>query len=234
MINVENHNKNEIEKYKNILTFKEDNKALKYYNSIISKNNFDNLVLINQNKNLQQEKRDFMNKINILTKNNQHLESKKIVLQEKVNNIQSTIEQTEKSIENKNREIEALKEKEKVYNELNFEKVRYEKEINNQLKVLLSLNDQINKKNRQIKEDEKLMMSFENQIKSLQEREDEIKIEELKVEEVEKKKKEKEEILNAIKKINELIASHKKISFDDSQIDMEQIISFKLNLPNKF
>ena len=190
--------------------------------------------LINQNKNLQQEKRDFMNKINILTKNNQHLDSKKIVLQEKVNNIQSTIEQTEKSIENKNREIEALKEKEKVYNELNFEKVRYEKEINNQLKVLLSLNDQINKKNRQIKEDEKLMMSFENQIKSLQEREDEIKIEELKVEEFEKKKKEKEEILNAIKKINELIASHKKISFDDSQIDMEQIISFKLNLPNKF
>ena len=112
--------------------------------------------------------------------------------------------------------------------------MNYEKEINNQLKVLLSLNDQINKKNRQIKEDEKLMMSFENQIKSLQEREDEIKIEELKVEEFEKKKKEKEEILNAIKKINELIASHKKISFDDSQIDMEQIISFKLNLPNKF
>ena len=94
--------------------------------------------------------------------------------------------------------------------------MNYEKEINNQLKVLLSLNDQINKKNRQIKEDE-------------------IKIEELKVEEFEKKKKEKEEILNAIKKINELIASHKKIiSFDDSQIDMEQIISFKLNLPNKF
>ena len=98
----------------------------------------------------------------------------------------------------------------------------------------MSLNDQINKKNRQIKEDEKLMISFENHIKALQERDGDIKSEESKVEEYEKKRKEKEDVLNAIKKINELITSHKTIVFDTSKIDIQQIISFKLNVPNKF
>lgn len=190
--------------------------------------------LISQNRNLQNEKKDYINKINILTKNNQDLDSKKIVLQEKVSNIQSNIEQTEKSIETKNREIESLKEKEKEYNELNLEKSKYEKEINNQLKALMSLNDQINKKNRQIKEDEKLMVSFENQINNLKDREIEIRNEESKVEENLKKKREKEEILDAVKKINELITSHKKVLFDNSKINIEQVISFKLNVPNKF
>ena len=190
--------------------------------------------LISQNRNLQNEKKDYINKINILTKNNQDLDSKKIVLQEKVSNIQSNIEQTEKSIETKNREIESLKEKEKEYNELNLEKSKYEKEINNQLKALMSLNDQINKKNRQIKEDEKLMVSFENQINNLKDREIEIRNEESKVEEKIKKKREKEEILDAVKKINELITSHKKVLFDNSKINIEQVISFKLNVPNKF
>ena len=190
--------------------------------------------LISQNRNLQNEKKDYINKINILTKNNQDLDSKKIVLQEKVSNIQSNIEQTEKSIETKNREIESLKEKEKEYNELNLEKSKYEKEINNQLKAIMSLNDQINKKNRQIKEDEKLMVSFENQINNLKDREIEIRNEESKVEENLKKKREKEEILDAVKKINELITSHKKVLFDNSKINIEQVISFKLNVPNKF
>ena len=190
--------------------------------------------LISQNRNLQNEKKDYINKINILTKNNQDLDSKKIVLQEKVSNIQSNIEQTEKSIETKNREIESLKEKEKEYNELNLEKSKYEKEINNQLKALMSLNDQINKKNRQIKEDEKLMVSFENQINNLKDREIEIRNEESKVEENLKKKREKEEILDAVKKINELITNHKKVLFDNSKINIEQVISFKLNVPNKF
>ena len=190
--------------------------------------------LISQNRNLQNEKKDYINKINILTKNNQDLDSKKIVLQEKVSNIQSNIEQTEKSIETKNREIESLKEKEKEYNELNLEKSKYEKEINNQLKALMSLNDQINKKNRQIKEDEKLMVSFENQINNLKDREIEIRNEESKVEENLKKKREKEEILDAVKKINKLITSHKKVLFDNSKINIEQVISFKLNVPNKF
>ena len=190
--------------------------------------------LISQNRNLQNEKKDYINKINILTKNNQDLDSKKIVLQEKVSNIQSNIEQTEKSIETKNREIESLKEKEKEYNELNLEKSKYEKEINNQMKALMSLNDQINKKNRQIKEDEKLMVSFENQINNLKDREIEIRNEESKVEENLKKKREKEEILDAVKKINELITSHKKVLFDNSKINIEQVISFKLNVPNKF
>ena len=190
--------------------------------------------LISQNRNLQNEKKDYINKINILTKNNQDLDSKKIVLQEKVSNIQSNIEQTEKSIETKNREIESIKEKEKEYNELNLEKSKYEKEINNQLKALMSLNDQINKKNRQIKEDEKLMVSFENQINNLKDREIEIRNEESKVEENLKKKREKEEILDAVKKINELITSHKKVLFDNSKINIEQVISFKLNVPNKF
>ena len=44
--------------------------------------------------------------------------------------MESTIEQTEKSIESKNKEIESLKEKEKEYNDLNIEKIKYEKEIN--------------------------------------------------------------------------------------------------------
>ena len=190
--------------------------------------------LISLNKNLQNEKKDYINKINILTKNNKNLDSKKIVLQEKVTNMQSNIEQTEKSIENKNKEIESLKSKEKEYNELNLEKSKYEKEINNQLKTLLSLNDQINKKNRQIKEDEKLIISFENQIKNLQDKENEIRNEELRIEENLKKKREKEEVLNAMKAINELILSHKKVSFNNSKINIEQVISFKLNVPNKF
>jgi len=190
--------------------------------------------LINQNNNLKNEKKDYINKINVLTKNNENLDSKKNVLQEKVTSMQSTIEQTEKSIESKNKEIESLKEKEKEYNELNIEKIKYEKEINQQLKNLLSLNDQINKKNRQIKEDEKLMISFENHIKALHEKEIDIENEESKVEEYEKKKKEKEDVLNAIKKINELIISHKKFIFDPSKLNIEQIISFKLNVPNEF
>lgn len=190
--------------------------------------------LINQNNNLKNEKKDFMNKINVLTKNNQNLDTKKNVLQEKVSNMQSTIEQTEKSIETKNKEIESLKEKEKEYNDLNLEKLKYEKEINSYLKNLLSLNDQINKKNRQIKEDEKLMISFENHIKALHERESEIKIEESKVEEQERKKKEKEEVLNAVKNINDMIINHKVIVFDNTKLKFEQIISFKLNVPNVF
>ena len=190
--------------------------------------------LISQNNNLKNEKREYINKINVLTKNNQNLDSKKNVLQEKVSSMQSTIEQTEKSIENKNKEIESLRDKEKEYNELNIEKVKYEREINYQLKNLINLNDQINKKLRQIKEDEKLMNSFETQIKALHERESEIKNEELKVEELEKKKKEKEEVLNAVKKINELILNHRRFSFDNSKIDIEQVISFKLNLPNEY
>jgi chromosome segregation ATPase len=190
--------------------------------------------LINQNNNLKNEKKDFINKINVLTKNNQNLDTKKNVLQEKVSNMQSTIEQTEKSIETKNKEIESLKEKEKEYNDLNIEKLKYEKEINSYLKNLLSLNDQINKKNRQIKEDEKLMISFENHIKALHERESEIKIEESKVEEQERKKKEKEEVLNAVKNINDMIINHKVIVFDNTKLKIEQIISFKLNVPNVF
>ena len=190
--------------------------------------------LINQNNTLKNEKKDYINKINVLTKNNQNLDSKKNVLQEKVTSMQTTIEQTEKSIENKNKEIESLKDKEKEYNELNIEKIKYEKEINNLLKNLLSLNDQINKKNRQIKEDEKLMVSFENHINALHERESDIKNEESKVEEVEKKKKEKEDVLNAVKRINELILNHKTIVFDSSKLEIIQVISFKLNLPNEF
>ena len=190
--------------------------------------------LINQNNTLKNEKKDYINKINVLTKNNQNLDSKKNVLQEKVTNMQTTIEQTEKSIENKNKEIESLKDKEKEYNELNIEKIKYEKEINNLLKNLLSLNDQINKKNRQIKEDEKLMVSFENHINALHERESDIKNEESKVEEVVKKKKEKEDVLNAVKRINELILNHKTIVFDSSKLEIIQVISFKLNLPNEF
>ena len=50
MINAEHKNNSDFEKYKNILNLKEDNKASKYYKSIIPKNNFDNLVLLNQNK----------------------------------------------------------------------------------------------------------------------------------------------------------------------------------------
>ena len=190
--------------------------------------------LINQNNNLKNEKKEYMNKINILTKNNQNLDSKKNVLQEKVSSMQTTIEQTEKSIETKSKEIESLKDKEKEFNDLNLEKIKYEKEINNQLKILLNLNEQINKKNRQIKEDEKLMISFENHIKALHEKENEIKNEESKVEEYEKKKKEKEEILNQVIKINELISNHKTIVFDPSRLDIKQIISFKLNAPNEF
>ena len=112
--------------------------------------------------------------------------------------------------------------------------MKYEKEINYQLKNLLSLNDQINKKNRQIKEEEKLIVSFENHIKSLHEKENDIKNEELKVEEYEKKIKEKEEVLNAVKIINELIKNRKKIFFETSKLNIEQIISFKLNAPNMF
>ena len=78
------------------------------------------------------------------------------------------------------------------------------------------------------------MISFENHIKALHEKEIDIENEESKVEEYEKKKKEKEDVLNAIKKINELIISHKKFIFDPSKLNIEQIISFKLNVPNEF
>ena len=55
LINVENKNKNmsnDFDKYKNILQSKKDkdNKAIEYYKNMVSKNNFDNLILINQNK----------------------------------------------------------------------------------------------------------------------------------------------------------------------------------------
>ena len=184
--------------------------------------------LINENKKMKNEKKDFINKIDVLTTKNNSLDSKKNLLQEKVRSMESNIEQTEKSIETKNKEIEALKDKEKVYNELNLEKIKYEKELNNQLKTIVSLNDQINKKNRQIKEDEKLLISFENHIKALQEREGQIKEEESKVEEAEKKRKEKEDILNKIKAINEQIISHKKIVFDESKLVIFQYTSFTL------
>lgn len=190
--------------------------------------------LINQNNTLKNEKKDYINKINVLTKNNQNLDSKKNVLQEKVSKMESDIEQTEKAIEDKNKEIESLKEKEKEYNDLNLEKLKYEKEINNQLKNLLSLNDQINKKNRQIREDEKLIGSFETHIIALHEKENDIKNEESKVEEYEKKKKEREEVLNAIKNLNELIQNRKKIVFDTSKLNIQEETSFKLNVPNKF
>ena len=198
------------------------------------KTNYKIKNLINQNNNLKNEKKDFMNKINVLMKNNQSLDSKKAQLQEKVNSMQSNIEQIEKSIESTIKEIDSLKEKEKEYNELNMEKIKYEKEINNQLKNLSNLNEQINKKNRQIKDEEKLMFSFENHIKAMQEQENDIKNEESKVEDYENKMKEKEEVLNAIKIINDLIKNHKKIFFEPSKLNIEQIISFKLNAPNLF
>ena len=78
------------------------------------------------------------------------------------------------------------------------------------------------------------MVSFENHINALHERESDIKNEESKVEEVEKKKKEKEDVLNAVKRINELILNHKTIVFDSSKLEIIQVISFKLNLPNEF
>ena len=190
--------------------------------------------LINENNKMKNEKKDYINKINVLTKNNNNLDSKKNMLQEKVSSMENNIEQTEKSIETKNKEIESLKDKEKEFNELNLEKMKYEKELNNQLKIIISLNDQINKKNRQIKEDEKLFVSFENHIKALHEREGEIKEEELKVEDIEKKKKEKEEILNKIKQINEQLIQHKKILFEESKLNIVQITSFKLNSPNSY
>ena len=54
------------------------------------------------------------------------------------------------------------------------------------------------------------------------------------MEEYEKKIKEKEEVLNAVKIINELIKNPKKIFFETSKLNIEQIISFKLNAPNMF
>ena len=186
--------------------------------------------LINENNKMKNEKKDFINKINVLTKNNKNLDSKKNILQEKVSSLESNIEQTEKSIETKNKEIESLKDKEKEFNELNLEKIKYEKELNNQLRTIISLNDQINKKTRQIKEDEKLLVSFENQIKAMHDRESEIKEEEAKIEEANKKKKEREDILKKIRQINEQIIKHKLITFDESKITMEQVTSFTLNV----
>ena len=46
--------------------------------------------------------------------------------------------------------------------------------------------------------------------------------------------KEKEEVLNAIKIINDLIINREKIFFEPSKLNIEQIISFKLNAPNLF
>ena len=53
LINVENKYKNfnnDLEKYKNILKSKNNNKTIEYYKTMIINNNLDNLLLINQNK----------------------------------------------------------------------------------------------------------------------------------------------------------------------------------------
>ena len=119
----------------------------------------DGLIKMSTQIDKELEKKDFMNKINVLTKNNQNLDTKKNVLQEKVSNMQSTIEQTEKSIETKNKEIESLKEKEKELKSLNekivkSQKIKYETlvgEISEKEKIIQKLNEQLKAKEESIK-----------------------------------------------------------------------------------
>jgi chromosome segregation ATPase len=189
--------------------------------------------IISQNNLLKKEKLDYINKTKVLLKENKDLDSKKAILEGKVSSLETNVEQLKNSIEKKNNEISSLKSDERIYNELNKQKIKYDKEITDQMKNIVSLNEQINKQNRQIKDDEKMISGFKNHIGLLNEKEIELKSEDNKLEELKNKRNEKQSILDEIKKLNELIIKYKVRRYDKSELTKEKIVSFNLNFPIK-
>ena len=187
--------------------------------------------IINENNNLKNEQKDYLNKIRVLSKENNNLDSKKTLLQEKVSSLQNNVDELLSSIEKQESEINSLKDDENKYNELNNQKIKNEKELNSQIKTINNLNDQINKKNRQIKEDERMIISFKNHLNLLKEKENDLKIEESKLEEYRKKKEEKQKVLDEIKKLNEIILKYKFRKYESSELSLEKVVSFNLNVP---
>ena len=220
---------------KNLAQLRKDKES--YMNKIKSINRETNRTneklknIIYQKNNLKNEKRDYLNKIRVLSKENKELDTRKIILEEKVSSLQTNVEQLKDSIEKKNNEIFSLKNDERKYNELNSEKNKYEKELNSQMKSIISLNEQINKKNRQIKDDERMIISFKNHISMLNEKENELKNEESKIDELKNKKNERKNLLDEIKKLNEIIIKYKYRKYESSQLTNEKIVSFNLNVP---
>ena len=222
---------------RNLVQIRKDNEG--YLNKIIninketSKINEELKNIIIQNNLLKKEKKDYINKTNILLKDNKELDAKKTILEGKVLSMQNNVEQLTNSIENKKNEIYSLKSNERIYNELNKQKMKYDEELSIQMKNIVSLNEQINKENRQIKEDEKMIIGLESHINTLNEKDNELSKEDNKLEELKTKKNEKQNILNEIKNLNKLIIKYKIRKYDNSELTKEKIVSFNLNLPIK-
>jgi len=101
---------------------KEQEDFMNQINSINLKTNRTNekiKIIINQNNSLKNEKREYLNKITLLTKEKQNLDSRKTALEEKVSAIEKNIDEYKKSIEKKENEINSLKNDENKYDELN-------------------------------------------------------------------------------------------------------------------
>ena len=222
---------------KDLIQVKKDQEG--YFNKINNINKETNKIneelknIINKNNLLKKEKIDYINKTKTLVKENKELDSKKTILEGKVSSMENNLEQLKKSIEQKKSDIYSLKGDESTYNELSKEKVKYDDTIKALMKNIVSLNEQINKENRQIKEDEKMMYGFKNHLGLLNEKENEIGNENNKLEELKKKRNEKQNILDNIKKLNNLIVKYKIIRYDNSELTKEKIVSFNLNFPIK-
>ena len=213
---------------------KEQEDFLNQINSLNLKTNRTNekiKIIINQNNSLKHEKNEYLSKIIVLTKEKQNLDSRKTALEEKVSALEKNIDEYKKSIEKKENEINSLKNGENKYNELNSKNRDYEKEVNNQLKNISSLNEQINKKNRQIKEDEKMINTFKKRYYDLSQKENDLKNDEIKLQELKNKKQEKKNILDELKKLNEIILNYKFQRYKNSELNIEKIVSFSINVP---
>ena len=184
--------------------------------------------LMNQNNLLKNEKRDFLNKTKALTKESENLDKKRIALEEKVNSMQNNLDQLINSIEKNSKEMDSLKEKEELYNEVTQEKFKYDKTLSYQMKNIISLSDQINKLERRKKEDEKMINGFRSHIKVLHDKENELNNDDIVLEDLKNKKIEKENIIVGIKKLNELILKYRVKKYDISKFTIVKNKSFEL------
>lgn len=222
---------NNIKKYKN-----EHRIYLNKINSINKETFKTNLIvktIKHKNYNLKNEIKDYLNKTNVLKDELKVIDIKKNNLQEKISTMKKIMDSAKSSIEKREQEIKALKVEEAEYKDLLNKKQKNENQIYLQLKKIILLNEQINKRMRQINESQRMIKCFENHVKDLYAKEDEIKEDTKNIEEINNKKNEKQNLLDEMKKLNEILQKYRFKKYPNDILSKEKIVSFNLNVPIK-
>lgn len=196
-------------------------------------------AIIHQNNYLKIQRDDYLHKIKKLEEKNKNLDENNAGLEEKVKKFENEISEICKSIDEKINEINSMNSDLEKYNEISSKNEKIEKEVGAQEKLIKNLKEQIDKKNRQIVEAEKMIKSFSVHKTELDELENEThkKNEEM-LNDLRDKRAKKETILKEFTELNKKITdfcnmSTKSKKFKGNSISIQKQLSFNLNIPMK-